>query len=193
MFFASIALAAAAVTVPSAGKQGAQALAQPGRDPALLHRGAEHLVETKEREQERALRSLLALGGSELEQAEVAGRLANLLRSRGLALAVRAAAEAEDDPAGAERRRTGALAARFLLTWRSGGAIGDALCDPRLERAVGVIYRPETERMSHYFQARLPQQFDAVPHFDETRAVEPLEYTSEWEAGEVRETFPFAV
>ena len=47
--------------------------------------------------------------------------------------------------------------------------------------------------MSHYFQARLPQQFDAVLHFDETRAVEPLEYTSEWETGEVPETFPFAV
>jgi erythromycin esterase-like protein/predicted phosphoribosyltransferase len=86
-----------------------------------------------------------------------------------------------------------ALAARFLLTWRSNVAVGDALRDPRLERAIGVIYRPETERMSHYFQARLTQQFDAVLHFDETRAVEPLEYTSEWEAGEVPETFPFAV
>ena len=86
-----------------------------------------------------------------------------------------------------------ALAARFLLTWRSNVAVGDALRDPRLERAIGVIYRPETERMSHYFQARLPLQFDAVLHFDETRAVEPSEYTSEWEAGEVPETFPFAV
>jgi erythromycin esterase-like protein/predicted phosphoribosyltransferase len=85
------------------------------------------------------------------------------------------------------------LAARFLLTWRSNVAVGDVLRDPRLERAIGVIYRPETERMSHYFQARLTQQFDAVLHFDETRAVEPLEYTSEWEAGEVPETFPFAV
>ena len=86
-----------------------------------------------------------------------------------------------------------ALAARFLLTSRPSGAVGDALRDPRLERAIGVIYRPETERMSHYFHARLPQQFDAVLHFDETRAVEPLEYTSEWETGEVAETFPFAV
>ncbi len=68
-----------------------------------------------------------------------------------------------------------------------------ALREPRLERAIGVIYRPETERMSHYFQARLPDQFDAVLHFDETRAVEPLDYTAEWEAGEVPETFPFAV
>ena len=61
------------------------------------------------------------------------------------------------------------------------------------ERAIGVIYRPETERMSHYFQARLADQFDAVLHFDETRAVEPLESTAEWEAGELPETFPFAV
>jgi erythromycin esterase-like protein len=64
---------------------------------------------------------------------------------------------------------------------------------PRLERAIGVIYRPETERQSHYFRARLPSQFDAVLHFDETRAVQPLESTSEWEAGELPETFPFAV
>jgi hypothetical protein len=56
-----------------------------------------------------------------------------------------------------------------------------------------VIYRPETERQSHYFRARLPDQFDAVLHFDETRAVEPLETTAEWETGEAPETFPFAV
>lgn len=67
-----------------------------------------------------------------------------------------------------------ALAGRFLLAWRSGGAVGDALGDPRLERAIGAIYRPEAERVSHYFHARLPQQFDAVLHFDETRAVERL-------------------
>jgi hypothetical protein len=47
--------------------------------------------------------------------------------------------------------------------------------------------------MSHYFWARLGDQFDAVLHFDETRAVEPLERTAEWDAGEVPETFPFAV
>jgi erythromycin esterase-like protein/predicted phosphoribosyltransferase len=83
--------------------------------------------------------------------------------------------------------------ARFLLTWREGDTVTEGLRDPRLERAIGVIYRPETERMSHYFRVRLPDQFDAVLHFDETRAVEPLEYTAEWEAGEVPETFPFAV
>jgi erythromycin esterase-like protein len=59
--------------------------------------------------------------------------------------------------------------------------------------SVGVIYLPETERMSHYFWARLRDQFDAVLHFDETRAVEPLERTAEWDAGEVRETFPFGI
>jgi erythromycin esterase-like protein len=63
----------------------------------------------------------------------------------------------------------------------------------RLERAIGVIYRPETERLSHYFEARLASQFDAIVHFDETRAVEPLERTSEWEAGELPETYPWAV
>jgi erythromycin esterase-like protein len=63
----------------------------------------------------------------------------------------------------------------------------------RLERAIGVIYRPETERLSHYFHARLANPFDAVIHIDETRAVEPLERTSEWVAGELPETYPWAV
>jgi erythromycin esterase-like protein len=61
---------------------------------------------------------------------------------------------------------------------------------PMLERAIGVIYRPEAERQSHYFRARLRRQFDAVFHYDQTRAVEPLERTSVWEAGEVPETYP---
>jgi erythromycin esterase-like protein len=60
----------------------------------------------------------------------------------------------------------------------------------RLERAIGVIYRPQTERASHYFYARLPDQFDAVLHFDETRAVEPLERTAQWETGEPPESYP---
>lgn len=76
---------------------------------------------------------------------------------------------------------------------RAGDAATEGLREPRLERAIGVIYRPETERVSHYFGARIPDQFDAVLHFDETRAVEPLEYTAEWEAGEPPETFPFGV
>ena len=59
----------------------------------------------------------------------------------------------------------------------------------RLERAIGVIYRPETERASHYFHARLSHQFDAVLHFDETRAVQPLERAAEPQV-EPAETFP---
>ena len=83
--------------------------------------------------------------------------------------------------------------ARFLLILNESDTVVKQLRSPRLERAIGVIYRPETERQSHYFHARLSDQFDAVLHFDETRAVEPLETTAEWEAGEVPETFPFAV
>jgi erythromycin esterase-like protein/predicted phosphoribosyltransferase len=82
---------------------------------------------------------------------------------------------------------------RFMLILNDSEAIMRQLRDPRLERAIGVIYRPETERQSHYFQARLAEQFDAVLHFDKTRAVQPLESTEEWEAGELPETFPFAV
>jgi erythromycin esterase-like protein len=82
---------------------------------------------------------------------------------------------------------------QFLLTLREADGAKAALRDPKLERAIGVIYRPETERMSHYFWARLPDQFDAVLHFDETRGVEPLERTAEWDAAEVPETYPFAV
>ena len=82
---------------------------------------------------------------------------------------------------------------RFLLDLRTPGAAVRALEEPRLERAIGVIYRPQTERFSHYFGASLPEQFDAVLHYDVTRAVEPLERTAAWEAREVPETYPFAV
>jgi erythromycin esterase-like protein len=60
----------------------------------------------------------------------------------------------------------------------------------RLQRAIGVIYRPETERWSHYFGTCLPEQFDALIHLDTTRALEPLERYGEWEAGELPETYP---
>ena len=46
--------------------------------------------------------------------------------------------------------------------------------EPRLERAIGVVYLPATERRSHYFEARMSRQFDAVIHMDMTRAVDPL-------------------
>jgi erythromycin esterase-like protein len=76
-----------------------------------------------------------------------------------------------------------------------GGPAGAALPAPRLERAIGVVYRPETERQSHYFEADLAQQFDAVFHYDRTRAVEPLERTPVWEYGEAElpETYPSAL
>jgi erythromycin esterase-like protein len=79
---------------------------------------------------------------------------------------------------------------RFLLPLRTDPDLASALAAPRLERAIGVLYLPESERRSHYFHARLPAQFDYLLHFDETRAVEPLERSPLWEAGEVAETFP---
>jgi erythromycin esterase-like protein len=92
-------------------------------------------------------------------------------------------------------RAVGALAAgvepqRAFLLLRDGGEVTERLRARRLERAIGVIYRPEIERGSHYFHARLGDQFDAVIHIDETRAVEPLERTAGWEQGELPETFP---
>jgi erythromycin esterase-like protein len=72
-------------------------------------------------------------------------------------------------------------------------AVHAALSVPRLERAIGVIYLPETERWSHYFHARMGEQFDAVIHLDHTRAVEPLERSSLWDDGEPPETYPSGI
>ena len=83
--------------------------------------------------------------------------------------------------------------ARFMVPLREKNPATQTLFDRRLERAIGVIYLPETERQSHYFYAHLPQQFDAVLHFDETHAVEPLELTTPWKTGEAPETFPVGV
>jgi erythromycin esterase-like protein len=82
---------------------------------------------------------------------------------------------------------------RFLLDLAPDQDAAQTLRQPHLERAIGVVYRPETERLSHYFDATLSEQFDVVLHFDETRAVQPLERTSEWDIGEPPETFPFGV
>src|SRR5438045_59754 len=83
---------------------------------------------------------------------------------------------------------------RFWIDLRDvGEKVTSTVYGPRLERAIGVIYRPESERLSHYLHARLPKQFDAIIHIDETRAVEPLERTSVWDTGELPETFPFKV
>jgi protein-L-isoaspartate(D-aspartate) O-methyltransferase len=64
----------------------------------------------------------------------------------------------------------------FLLALREPvrPSLRDELADPRLERAIGVVYRPETELQSHYFQAVLPAQFDEYIWFDESEAVHPL-------------------
>ena len=81
---------------------------------------------------------------------------------------------------------------RFVLDLHEPAA-RDVFSESRLERAIGVIYQPETERASHYFRARLAQQFDALIHVDETHAVEPLERSPEWLAAEAPETYPSAL
>jgi erythromycin esterase-like protein len=81
----------------------------------------------------------------------------------------------------------------FAVLFKTAEAAANALSSARLHRAIGVIYRPQTERQSHYIRSRLAEQYDAVIHFDETRAVEPLERTAKWVAGEPPETFPYAV
>jgi protein-L-isoaspartate(D-aspartate) O-methyltransferase len=82
--------------------------------------------------------------------------------------------------------------AQFMLPLRgrSIAALRNSLLKPRLERAIGVIYRPETELASHYFQAVLPAQFDEYIWFDETRAVTPFE-TKELEG--LPDTYPFGL
>jgi erythromycin esterase-like protein len=79
---------------------------------------------------------------------------------------------------------------KYLLLLDQESEHTEALREERLERAIGVIYLPRSERISHYFEAQLPRQFDAMIHLDHTRALEPLERTSEWDAGEPGETFP---
>jgi erythromycin esterase-like protein len=83
--------------------------------------------------------------------------------------------------------------ASFILPLVPDRPAGGTLRATRLERAIGVIYRPDTERQSHYFQTRLADQFNEVIHIDETRAVEPLERTAGWEKGEPPLTYPYAV
>ncbi len=80
--------------------------------------------------------------------------------------------------------------ANFSLVPDQNPELRAALDHARLQRAIGVIYRPQSERQSHYFHSHLPRQFDAVLHYDRTRAVEPLERTAVWEHGEVPETYP---
>lgn len=81
---------------------------------------------------------------------------------------------------------------RFFLPLDEPAA--EPLRERLLERAIGVLYLPRSERASHYFEAELPAQFDAVFHVDETTAVEPLSPPGHWHRREdAPETFPFAV
>jgi erythromycin esterase-like protein len=87
---------------------------------------------------------------------------------------------------------------RFLLDLREGQRdewLAAELMDPRLERFIGVIYRPETERWSHYSHAILPKQFDAWLWFDETEAVNPLpgEQRPGGAVTGAEETYPFGL
>ena len=110
------------------------------------------------------------------------------------------AAQEWDQPA--ERRRLSASLAgsyervfhdteleRFVL---APSAARDALAEARLERGIGVIYTPETERASHYFRARIGEQFDVIIHIDTTSALTPLERSSR-ENTDLPETFPTGV
>jgi protein-L-isoaspartate(D-aspartate) O-methyltransferase len=80
--------------------------------------------------------------------------------------------------------------AQFFLGLRPACELREALMEQRLERAIGVIYRPETEMASHYFAAHLPRQFDEYVWFDETSAVQPLESR---ELAGLPETYPFGL
>ena len=82
---------------------------------------------------------------------------------------------------------------RFLLLPRSSGELADELRRPRLQRAIGVIYRPETERVSHYFHAKVADQFDAMIHIDQTTALQPLAPREPRHSTETPETFPAGV
>ena len=81
---------------------------------------------------------------------------------------------------------------RFLLDLHANDALARRLAEPRLERFIGVIYRPETERWSHYSEAVLPEQFDAYCWFDETSALEPLS-GHEPHGGSTDDLFPFGL
>jgi len=82
---------------------------------------------------------------------------------------------------------------QFLMDLRESNGAIDLLMEPRLQRAIGVVYRPMTERQSHYFYTCLPEQFDFMVHIDDTTAVQPLEAIPHWHPGEMDETYPYGV
>ncbi|HYD95472.1 MAG TPA: erythromycin esterase family protein [Noviherbaspirillum sp.] len=81
----------------------------------------------------------------------------------------------------------------FLIPLRENNRLAGMLQEKLLERAIGVVYLPESERISHYFHASLSRQFDAVIHVDETHAVRPLEREADTQQGEVPETYPSGI
>ena len=119
------------------------------------------------------IEGITVLGGEPMDQPEGLLPVLRGARDLGLSVVVFSGFTLED-----LRARPDAAVQDVLATI-------DVLVDGRYEAS-----RPETERLSHYFSARLPEQFDAVLHFDQTRAVEPLEPGAAWKKGEVPETFP---
>ncbi|XYJ12360.1 erythromycin esterase family protein [Telluria sp. B2] len=79
---------------------------------------------------------------------------------------------------------------RYYLNLRDDTPVRRLMLERRLERAIGVLYLPRTERQSHYFNAQMAQQFDAIIHIDRTEALVPLDATSGWHSGEPPETYP---
>lgn len=79
---------------------------------------------------------------------------------------------------------------RDFLLLLDEGELPEVLEGERLERAIGVVYRPATERTSHYFRARLAEQFDAVVHIDESSALQPLDPVTAPPTPDVPETYP---
>jgi erythromycin esterase-like protein len=115
-----------------------------------------------------------------------------------------AAASRWDGPVERKRVRPGlpdsieamlhSCSSRDLLLPMAEPQVRELLAEPLLERAIGVIYRPETERESHYFEAHVPEQFDALLHYDRTVAVTPIDRVSGWEGAQrTPQTYPFGV
>ncbi|MCW7539240.1 erythromycin esterase family protein [Aquabacterium sp. A7-Y] len=96
----------------------------------------------------------------------------------------------ESRPGSIERVMHDSGAERFALPLRGDAALVEALDQPLLQRAIGVIYRPDTELMSHYFRARVSAQFDALIHVDDSRSVRPLDRSGRWQHSPETETYP---
>lgn len=87
----------------------------------------------------------------------------------------------------------GAATKNFFLNLRGESHLIHLLKQPELQRAIGVIYLPETERMSHYYFSQLPYQFDGIIHIDKTRAVMPIDKYTRKKINGLPETFPSGI